>query len=519
MIQSTSPFAPHPISSPQHESMTSYSWPLSFLLLVLLGLLVSTSALELALDEPPYWWFNLLGPGVFALSALWTASRLMRWRGSSLWTPLPWFLISVAVFYGLGPLYYLFADADGLEVLDAIWSIDEKDLWRTNFMVLLGTFSIIGTYLFAGFWINAPSFSTASSRNTEQQQNYDVLVAKRLLTVFLVMSVPLRYLLAVPYSLGIIKFVLPGFLFNLSLVIYVCLILLAFLSLREGGRWRIAFWGLFFLELAIGFLSFNKTALLYPPLHAAMGFFLARNQLKSLLLWFVVVILLYLVSRPFIAQSRILLQQAGLRQGASFEQRFQVAQSASKEDGVSLNETTDLGWWSRLNYATFQAYVVNLYDSGEAGTTLETIPFIFIPRFFWPNKPDMTAAGFDFTERIFGHRSSSTGIGVFGEAYWNGGYTMMLVICSYIGLVFLLLSWLAVSFIERKQWIYFPLILSGIRIGLGIDQWIVPIYFGSLVLYAAYFVLLYVIARMTMNDLRAPSPSLFRWRGLGVSTR
>lgn len=472
---------------------TMYS-PVMILTLVVIACILIGGGMAIFGEHPPYRWMNFTVSVVFTVSCGLTTFFVV-WRSpQTIWTPFPWFLLSVGLFYGFGPLYYFFASDSGLAILDRIWEVDDLDLWRTTFVTLIGTLSILLSFLFSISLMKVPLAKkvTVSKKVSEKQ---DILMSQRLVVLFLGIALPIRYLLVLPYEFGLLKFVLPGLIKNLFVLIYIALILVAYLSVKKGGRWRLLLWALFGLELVVGLLTFSKTSLLFVPMTTALGFFLARQQITSLISWAVLLVLLYVVTKPLISQSRVVLHQAGLRRGASLGKRVEVMQNAATDMGGAIGEDAkgDLGWWSRLNYATFQAYVISQYNSGESGTSLQMIPYVFIPRLVWPDKPVMTAVGQDFTEELFGHRSSSTGIGVFGESYWNGGFGMLILICCYIGLVYAVLSWSALWFLFSKQWIFLPLILMGIRTGLAADHWIVPAFFGGLVIYTAYFVMFSLI--------------------------
>jgi hypothetical protein len=77
--------------------------------------------------------------------------------------------------------------------------------------------------------------------------------------------------------------------------------------------------------------------------------------------------------------------------------------------------------WSRFNYTPVQHTLMQDYDSNRGGDTFGQLHWMFVPRFLAPQKPILDF-GARVTEVIFGHRNSSTGTTIFGEAYWNGGW-------------------------------------------------------------------------------------------------
>ena len=133
------------------------------------------------------------------------------------------------------------------------------------------------------------------------------------------------------------------------------------------------------------------------------------------------------------------------------------------------------------------------YDAGHPGDTFGMAKYTLIPRFLWPGKPIITSLGADFTELALHHRSSSTGIGAFGEAYWNGGWPIVVLVCVYVGLLFAVVSCVALKLIGQLEFAFLPCAWIGIKMGFRIDGWLVPTYVGAVVIYLAYFLIIWVL--------------------------
>ena len=145
------------------------------------------------------------------------------------------------------------------------------------------------------------------------------------------------------------------------------------------------------------------------------------------------------------------------------------------------------------------------YDANSPGQSLSSVLSALIPRLLWPNKPDLTLVGEDFTELLWGNRDSSTGIGVFGEAYWNGGYGMVVLVCSGIGLLFVWLSRLALGVMHDRQWLFLPCVFIGMKVGFRIDGWILVDYVGTPLMIVGYFMILSLLPRSLANK-QGPLP-------------
>jgi hypothetical protein len=159
-------------------------------------------------------------------------------------------------------------------------------------------------------------------------------------------------------------------------------------------------------------------------------------------------------------------------------------------------------WWARLCYSSVQAYGMEAYDANAPGDSLSAIFIAVIPRLLWPDKPNVSLVGEDFTELLLGRRGFQIGIGIFGEAYWNGGWGMLLVICTCIGLIFVWFSRLASRVMEYKQWLFLPCLFFGIKMGLRIDGWFVIDYVGSLFIAVGYFAILSFVPKWRLSESR-----------------
>lgn len=104
--------------------------------------------------------------------------------------------------------------------------------------------------------------------------------------------------------------------------------------------------------------------------------------------------------------------------------------------------------------------------------------------------------GRELTKMLTGDDSlGHTGVGIFGEAYWNGGWEMLIGVCLYTGFLLAFVGKVSMSMIARGHYEYMPLILMGIIGGLRVDDWFVPTYVGSIVEAAILYVILTVMVK------------------------
>jgi hypothetical protein len=178
----------------------------------------------------------------------------------------------------------------------------------------------------------------------------------------------------------------------------------------------------------------------------------------------------------------------GLIYQASLQERIDIGADIVKY-GADPRTGEDRAWWQRLCYAGAQIFAMQLYDTGVRGDSFVMSVYTFVPRVIWKDKPIITDVGVDFNEMMYGTRTSSTGIGIYGEAYWNGGWSLVVASGIAIGILFAILERSANRFCSRPLWLLLPCAFLGIKMGLRIDGWFAPDYVGSAVIYYGYFAL------------------------------
>jgi hypothetical protein len=188
------------------------------------------------------------------------------------------------------------------------------------------------------------------------------------------------------------------------------------------------------------------------------------------------------MSSPFQARLEII-QRVFLRE----------SQSATNE---SEEELIPMDWWVRLCYANVQAFALYEISQGNTFETYKNLPYVFIPRFLMPDKPIMTEDGYNFTEMINGTRTSSTGLGVYMEGYWNSQPLGLIFFSLYIGILFSFLSNQSLSFARYRQWFYMPLAFMAVQLGMGPVNWFVPSFIGSMALYMGYYLIFWFFSKL-----------------------
>jgi hypothetical protein len=141
---------------------------------------------------------------------------------------------------------------------------------------------------------------------------------------------------------------------------------------------------------------------------------------------------------------------------------------------------------------------MHLYDSGSQGDSFAYALYSWIPRVIWRDKPTFSL-GEDFTLLVLGRTGTCSGAGVFGEAYWNGGWLVVVLTCAYIGVVFACLSRTALRIIAHSEWVFLPCSFLGMMMGLRLDDWFAPTFVTGFLMYLVYYSLIRLVIGFGQN--------------------
>jgi hypothetical protein len=443
-------------------------------------------------DEHEWGVVNLIGPISLCMAGLWAGYRIVTTNPRTIWTPIPWFALTSSLYYGLGPLLYLFGSAEVIDSLNDYWPVDPSDLWRANLLSTVCLLTIAGTFL-------ATDRLLETGRDSERIASTvagDDDPAQRALFLFLGFGIPLRYLLVLPCTFGQLPFVVPGSLFVLGCLVKLAVFMLAYLGAKRQGLWRAGFWMLFGTELITNFLCLSKLEVLLVFIMAALGRFLAKKKVKELVFAGVVTLGIFIIIAPLVTWSRLRIsRETGNASVAPFELRLAVTAEALelwlKGELEIEGDTNDRGW-GRLCYTPTQTACLHLYDSGFAGDSFAYALYSWIPRFIWSDKPTMSL-GQDFTLMVKGRIGTCTAAGFFAEAYWNGGWLLVVLTCVYVGVLFAWLSRAALRIIAHSEWVFLPCAFIGMSMGLRLDDWFAPTFVTGFLMYLVYYFIIRLV--------------------------
>ncbi|GAB4174023.1 MAG: hypothetical protein Fur0039_15790 [Rhodocyclaceae bacterium] len=468
-------------------------------LLVLLCLAPAALALYgIVLMSDDAQWMNRANgsmPAALGALCLWTAYRMVRSKPVTLWTPVPWFLAAWTVYYGFGALAYVYGTPETVAYMDTFYPVDDRALLRTNVLNVVGLLVVIS----GGVLFSRMRIGLAAKQNGAGDDPWRVAL------LFLCIGVPVKYLLELPYALGLVDYVLPGSIQFLGTFSGLAILPLAVAASAGRRGARSLFWMLVAAEIAVGFVMLAKLHIIKTVLLTFLGQYAVRANLKRLIVTGLIVAIGYVaVLSPFVNFARTLLGRASAQ---SVGETVEAVQAFGAEGRETLADVLPgvQGWWARLAYANAQTFAMDQYDRGEPGWTFAMVGYVFVPRFLYAGKPIMTP-GIDFTYLVQGTDTSSTGPGFFvAEAYWNGGWPVVILVGLFVGGLFAILGRFTIHAVRSRRWLEAPLIFTTIYLGLRPDDWFVPAYVGGVLqVIVVVLILRLVFSGLVRRRVRRP---------------
>jgi hypothetical protein len=453
---------------------------------------------------------NLLIPVLLGLSSSLLAWQIVRQSPLAIWNPLVWFLLACTMYYGLGQLIHLLGNADSIERVNSLYPVDQSGLARTNFLHTVGVMIIVGTYSLAATLFKRQKHTAMPDVESSAHERRSTREARSAALLFLCIGLPIKYLLELPYNLGLLTWVLPGSIQYLGTLSGMAIIPLYWLYKKRGGIYGVAFLALVISEFLVDVVSLSKLEMIKTAIFILLGTQLVKPGLKKLVLSGIMIVVGYvLIASPFVSFARVAVGRAAakdLSQAIDLVQQFN-AKGRTVQDAQFPKAQL---WWARLAYSNVELFAMRQYDRGHSGTTFELAPYTLIPRFILPNKPRMNS-GLEFTYLITGDQNlmSATGLGVLGEGYWNGGWLGVTVVGIVVGVVLAAFSHFSMRMLEARIFMFLPISMAGIMVGLRIDDWFVPTYLGTtLQLLLVYLAIQYVVRPMLLGNSRYGSSAV-----------
>jgi hypothetical protein len=452
---------------------------------------------------------NIGGPLALMAVLLPSAWYMAQRNIAVLWTPLFWFRISTATYFGFGNLTPWLANEATRLYMSALYPFTPADGTKVNLIVVACVLCV----LFAAYVFDAinrrkpqPIMKTVPFRRP------DSLLGTGL--AFLAVGSIYKYGLVLPMMFGWYDFVIPGVVTALAGCSYVGLFLLSAWAVTPGRRaWPIVA-PIVLFELFTGLITFSKADVMLPLLMVCLGMLTRGATPRRTAILATTVIATVFFLQPLVAHGRAeLIAHKGALGDAGLEERTAYVASYFDPNSRRNGDPMVNGMLSRISYMNIDAYILNQYDNGAPGDSMRYALIAFIPRFLWPDKPITTSIATELSEVVTGQigNGNSLGTGWFVEAYWNYGWLGVPLTMIPIGVLLAALSRIAVNALRNEHLFSLPAVFLGLKIGARVDGAIATDVIGASVMLIAYFSMLYVIRlwgrSMAQKYQGAPSPA------------
>lgn len=396
--------------------------------------------------------------------------------------------LSSGVYFGFGPLLHAFNPLNARETANLWFEVNGAEAVFLTGINYLGL-GIAGLS-YTAFQI--PRFAALASR---MSVHWAVVGPTTVFWGFLLVGAVFKFWLLWPFQLGLTDTVQGSFVYALSGLLAISLFIAARYWKSLGAIGRVAAVLAMVLQVVAGMLAYNKTDVMLPLVAFSLGGFLAHPRKHRALVAAAVLFLGYVLITPPVNFARIetAKAQAVAAQRVSIQERFDLlVQFYQIDHHVIQTSGQSLAWWIRLNYLPSQNAAVYFQRVGDGSDDLDRMLWIFIPRVIYPDKPQMTGAGIRLTEKIAGHESSSTGIGIFVDGYYLLGWFGVLFTSMSYGLVLRAYTSIARPVVEEESTIMLPLVFMGIFLGMRADGWWLTDVVGAAVIATGILGLLWV---------------------------
>jgi len=122
-----------------------------------------------------------------------------------------------------------------------------------------------------------------------------------------------------------------------------------------------------------------------------------------------------------------------------------------------------------------------------------------VPRFIYPDKPNISAAGQEFTVAVNGNDASLTSPGIPPELYWDAGWLGVILGSLYVAILCTVLSLYTLTVMRAEAYHLLFVVLLGLRIGTRIDGFMVQDFIGPIVVVFAAHIALTFLNRLVMR--------------------
>lgn len=445
------------------------------------------------------------GAAALALVLMTGAISMLRKEPRVIWTPMFWFRVTTAVYFGLGTLVLLIMNPFTLATVRSFYPMQPADLAKLTLISAVGSLATFVGASVVERWLKQ---RRGSSDGLEIPAGLDTRRAMLAGGIwFFGIGAAVKYAIALPYQLGLFQgIIVPGALLSVSQAILAGIYLLAAWCFRYRPSFAPVILLLLAIEMIVGLAAFSKSNTMFPVVMVMLAWVQQRPSATRLAAMVAAIMTTYLVAGPLVEDGRLaLLRRYGTHAQGTLSERVDILTSDNAE---YRRYSAFQGPLARISYANAATYAIYRYDTGRPVDSFRSLYIVLVPRVLWPNKPNLSNFGTDFNFLATGNDKSSSSPGLMAEAYWNGGYVALVAIMAGIGA--LLFGWgvFTLRVFARGDFLFMPVVFFGMKTGARTDGAIVADIISTLVFTLALYFGLVLIKRFFGGEGRkAQSPA------------
>lgn len=451
------------MASIEYRSASFEKWASSlvpFGILFMLGLLVYSASVA-GLIARDNWSALFYACATEIICLIYAVVRIYRAdKAGAIFDPVIFMATSGAVYFGFGPLIYLFGSADAVNYLQAWYGVSADDAVGLTGLNMTGL-GIAGLVSSLG---RANHFAHLAKTTSARLSGISSMV---IFQISLLIGFVTKYFFVVPYELGLTTEIPSSLMRTLQLFLLVALI--AGFGVHGRHRHFIALitWVVLVVDVFVGLLMFNKSVMIMAIMCAGLGHFMTYRQPRSLALFVAAALAVFILVSPLVTYGRNVLpfRPVGL------EGRFDVLVNYFDSGAGDQIDSDPDWWWIRLNYLPSQNAAATLYEEGRGGADYKLWPWVIVPRILYPYKPILSDSGVDLNEKISGSRLSSAGVGIFVDGYYNLGLVGFLITSITYGWLLRFFRDIGRQIVRSGAMVMYPLVLMGVSAGVRTDGW------------------------------------------------
>lgn len=443
------------------------------------GILVVAEAIS---GDAVYDTLNHAAP-IAILIVLAAGAALLAWqRENAIWTSLFWFRIATAVYFGFGSLVPGIVNETSRLHAEVLYRALPNEQFKLNLIVAVSACAV----LFAArtvLLLRPPLVVRADPAAASAK----LLV---LGVLFAIAGYAVRFLIIIPGTIGVYNAeIIAGSILSLGILAPVSLYMLTAYAIRFRPAFLPVPAALLGFDIITGLALFNKSHALTSVLMFAFGWLSHRVTLKKGLATVFVVLAVFHVLPPITDFGRLeIVKRYGPYAVVGLLERLEIIQDYSHLVVDDPFEEKVQSALLRLSYVNAASLAINWHDSGSPGPSLDHFFAVFVPRLLWPDKPEITRIGVEFSIKAMNNPNTSTAPGIFADVYWAMGWTGVALLMPLMGVIFALTSIYALWVLDSGQWHFFPVVLTAARMGMRADGFFVVDIIGPLIFLVALHV-------------------------------